>query len=199
MNCEQPRFGTDVDGQLKDWWRGEGIDELRKRFGPEVNIYFGVLDPAMADIFDCEFPLEELLHSLDTRQASQAEGVTVDDDYFFGETGLQANVDGKLAFVLRTGLDSSEAQTRADLVEPGDFPMAGAGTYRGYKGGVSGLAAADDWIVFCWIVDKVIQLRAAAAQAAISACKNRDPNAGADIKYLGRRESRDAIVGVDAA
>jgi hypothetical protein len=97
--------------------------------------------------------------------------VVGDDDDRVAE--LAVNVEHKLRFVLRTGLDSSEAVTRPDLVEPGDFAFAGAGHYRGYTGGVSGLKQESDWWVFCRLVDRLIGIRTRLARAAMGASKNR--------------------------
>jgi hypothetical protein len=72
--------------------------------------------------------------------------------------GTMENVGSKLRFVLREGKDSVEAETLKHLVQPGDFPWQGAGTYRGFTGGVSGRTKREDWLIFCHLVDHLISL-----------------------------------------
>lgn len=177
-------FGVDIQAQLSEWWFGQKLPELRRRFGNNINLYFALLDPTSIDMYDPGSPLEEMLYELASHEGELAPD---DDAYdlFYGPTGLRANVGGKLRFVMRTGRDSDVAETRPDLLEPGDFPFEGAGTYYEYRGGVSGLKKEDDGMVFREIVEKVIELRAAAAQVAVDACKGRAPGDGPTVKYLG--------------
>lgn len=175
VNAGKPRFGVDIDAELLDWWYEEYLPELRRRHGDDINVATVVLDPMMYDLLDWERSLAQELYRLVSGDR--------DSEVFAGEVGLVANIGGKLAFVLRTGLDSLEAEKRPDLVEPGDFPWEGAGTYRGYKGGTSGLAKESDWRVFMDVVDKTIELRAAAAQTPLASW-DRLPDAGPSLKYL---------------
>lgn len=100
--------------------------------------------------------------------------------------GTMENVERKLRFVLRTGLNSVEARTRPDLIQPGDFPHEGAGTYRGYTGGVSGRKAPEDWRIFCHLVDKLIELLGTVGTKVLNKCDElrKDPNALVGTKYL---------------
>lgn len=104
-----------------------------------------------------------------------------EQDNINGERGLLANVEHKLHFVLRTGLNSSEAGNQSHLVEPGDFPYAGAGTSDGFVGGVSGFTQEDDWRIYCKFAKALIKVRDAAAWAAIEECRI----GVTGMKYLG--------------
>lgn len=84
--------------------------------------------------------------------------------------GTMENVDAKLHFVVREGLDSVEAETHLYLVQPGDFPFQGAGTYRGFTGGVSGRTKREDWMIFCHLVDYLIDLLNQVAERANETC-----------------------------
>jgi hypothetical protein len=181
-------FGVDIQAQLAEWWFAEKLPELRQRFGADKDLYFAQLDPATAELYDTVEPLEETLYELVSRQGEIEPG-TDDYELFYGPTGLRANVVGKMRFVLRTKLNSAVAEFRPDLLESGDFPFEGAGAHLGYWGGVSGLKKEDDWTVFCEIVEKVRELRATAALVAVAACKNRKPDAGPEVKYLGKYEN----------
>ncbi len=166
-------FGVDVKQQLIDWIEGEFAAELVAKYGKgNTDFWVTICPPAtltyISTLSDAE--MESMLIEYGHGSAEEMEG----------EEGLQENVERKLTFVARTGLPSSEARNRPDLVERGDFPWEGAGIYRGYFGGVSGFKEESDWWAFCRIVDKLIELRVAVGQRAIKASKDRLPG----MKYM---------------
>ncbi|HSX41155.1 MAG TPA: hypothetical protein VLF21_00760 [Candidatus Saccharimonadales bacterium] len=162
------RFGLLIQRQLDTWFHQVMVPNLQQKYGDDVEVSVVILDPARVP--DPSDPCSTGLYFVSVG----------DETRISAEEGLTDNVDHKLRFVLRTGLPSSEAALRPDLVEPGDFPWAGAGTYRDYTGGASGLKEESDWWVFCRVVDHVIHLRTDAALRPIQACKERRPG----WKYL---------------
>lgn len=178
------RFGVDVGAQLRTWFRDVYLPDLHKKFGESSEIVVCILDPTLPH--DWRNPLTNLAYRLVGSS---------DPEHADGAEGLCANIAGKLAFYLRTGLASRLAESRPDLVEPGDFPHEGAARYRNYHGGASGLpCGADDWEVYCDCVDKLIELRAAAAATAIQESRDRVPGR----KYLGGSPLRAASRGSSA-
>ncbi len=172
------RFGTDADRKLREWWEGTRMPALQDRYGSNVSVGVIVLDNR--ERHDWRNPLAHVMHVLTTP------GVQMDV-----AGGLGANIGGKLAFVLRyfqlTGqwTDSSLAETRHDLVEKGDFPYGGAGQHLGYPGGVSGLPLGrQDWDVFIDVIEELAVIRGIAAEPAIEALNNRQPDDPLHIKYL---------------
>lgn len=158
-------FGVDIDAMLQAWFSEIFIPELREKYGEDVKL---------AAIILGALPLLDVKATSLSELPHQHILVTSGDlDVVGSSEGLVANVEHKLEFVLRTGLPSSFARQRPDLVEPGDFPWAGAGIYKSYPGGVSGLNEESDWWAYERIVDKLIELRSAAAEAAIAASKAR--------------------------
>lgn len=176
-------FDVDVMEEFRRWWHTEGAAEYEAKYG-NTAMAFVVLNPASTSYYIVERPLDESLYEL--LVAPRGTGADEFDALFSGPTGLLNNVAGKLRFVIRTGQNSVQAETQEWLLEPGDFPFEGAGIYRGFTGGVSGLANQDNWKVFCWLIDKFVEIRRAAARAAIERMKNRDKtNDDPLIKYLG--------------
>ena len=151
-------FGIRIDFVLRDWFQEAFLPELREKYGDDVQIA-AIVAPHQYWAIP-----EECFAHLPQPILSSTGGTAVE---------LGENVRRKLRFVLRTGLPSSFARQRPDLVEPGDFPWAGAGVYKGYVGGVSGLNEESDWWAFERIVDRLIELRTAAALPAIQASKDR--------------------------
>lgn len=100
--------------------------------------------------------------------------------------GTMNNVESKLRFVLREGLDSVEAETNLHLVQPGDFPWQGAGTYRGFTGGVSGRKKREDWLIYCHLINHLIDLMNQVATEAFNACEvlRHLPNCPLRLKYM---------------
>lgn len=169
-------FGIDVEAQITDWFDGEFTEEFRRRFSGR-DIGFFVLDNDRRSEWDSEIPGVHTLLTL----------FTGDEDVAFADDGVIDNVNHKLRFVLRTGLNSVEAEKAFRyLVQPGDFPWEGAGTYRSFTGGVSGLLKEDDWRVFCQIIDKLIELLDAVAEKAQSICEieRKKDDAPVGTKYL---------------
>jgi hypothetical protein len=156
----QEYFGEEIDVALQNWLMDEFKAVLHRKYGEDAEVGVVILDPAAS-------------YSWQNRIAGDYISCGNADDPRYSE--LVENVEHKLRFVLRTGLNSSEATIRPDLVEPGDFPYEGAGFYRGYCGGASGLNEETDWWVFRRTVDKLIELRSAAAAPAIAASKGRVP------------------------
>jgi hypothetical protein len=109
-----------------------------------------------------------------------------DVDAGMAPDGTMENVGGKLRFVLREGMDSVEAETSLHLVQPGDFPWQGAGTYRGFTGGVSGRTKREDWLIFCHLVDHLIDLMNQVAERAHATCEilRNLPCCPKGIKYM---------------
>ncbi|HSX01598.1 MAG TPA: hypothetical protein VLF67_05135 [Candidatus Saccharimonas sp.] len=159
MDVPGYRFGAPIGDAFLDWFHNQFVPQMKAKYGPD---------------FEFATIIRRHDRSIDVAVAN-GEG-----EKFTGPEGLFANIEHKLAFVDRTGLNSSEARNRPDLVEPGDFPFEGAGTYRGYTGGVSGGKEESDWWIFCQVVDRWIELRASSAAPAIAACKDRQPG----WKYL---------------
>ena len=162
-------FGVDVDQQLIDWILSEFADELGRKYG-RLDLAGNHVCPDFGVTIEKDDPSWPFNYAYGNSASSEE------------EEGFFDNIEGKLRFHRRTGLPSSEARTRPDLIEPGDFPYAGAGTYRGYTGGVSAFSEEADWWVFCRIVDKYIELRAVVATAAIQVSRSTPRPVG--MKYL---------------
>lgn len=162
-------FGSNIDAEIQEWFRVPFQDEMIEKYGEDTQLAAMILPPMrlslIPQLVSCSYGLVLVSH---------------DDEKVLGSDGLVDNVIHKLNFVLRTGLPSSEARLRPDLVEPGDFPRAGAGIYRGYTGGVSGLHEESDWWAFQRLIDRLIEFRATAALPAINASKERVPG----MKYM---------------
>lgn len=179
------RFGHDIQQEMQEWWEQDHCpNTLAPTYG-NTPLFVLVYGPDQSPLKVMEVsdavPLLTLAYNYDLS------GPGSPDD-------LRNNVAGKLNFVWRTFQDSAVAERRPDLVEPGDFPYGGAGEYRSYVGGASGLPGGDkDWKVVTDVIDKLILVRGAAAEAALSALHNSehkrpgiDPVDAARIKYLGR-------------
>ncbi len=164
------RFGRDIDAEYQAWIAGELQAEFFDRYGVEATFAGVILDNRTRWSWDWTNPLAHVLHQVSIGSPERVRE-------------LVRNIGGKLHFVLRENEDSVVAESRHDLLEPGDFPFQGAGTYRGYTGGVSGLLSESDWWLFCRLVDKLIELRAEAAKPAVMACKNR-PKGNDTKKFL---------------
>ena len=152
-------FGINVEEQFLEWFNGEFATEFAERF-PDKGMTLIVLDgdEPITIMENWETPLN---FTLITAHLGDEEAAIAAD-------GTEDNVVGKLRFCLRTMMDSAEAERRPDLVREGDFPHEGAGEYKGYYGGVSGLKKEEDWEIFCRCVDKLIELLAAVNSAAIA-------------------------------
>lgn len=168
---------------------------FRKQDELESPRYFGVdVGRIMQEFFDGVFvPLTVAANGdkpfvvmvLDDRKGNDDSRRSISCDYgdtrmIIGPEGLYANVKHKLNFVLRTGMNSSEARSYPHLVEPGDFPYGGAGRAYGFVGGCSGFSEEQDWKVFLNFANKLREVRSAAACAAIKACEEGVPG----MKYL---------------
>ncbi len=156
-------FGVHIDAMLQAWFGEIFVPELRHKYGNDTEVAALVLVDTPWLSPEVQLEKMEARHLL----------LSSDNERVTGDEGLLENVRRKLSFVLRTEMPSSFARQRPDLVEPGDFPWAGAGTYKGYTGGVSGLNEESDWWAYERIIDQLIKLRAEAAQAAIAASKER--------------------------
>ena len=147
-------FGLDIQQEMERWWLGEFRPTLTAKYGA-FSIFVRILDPATQ---------HDWLHLDETHSVLVALQHVVSSEDF------EQNVYRKLRFTIRTGLDSSEARRQPHLVEPGDFPHAGAIVYRGIAGGASGLPEESDVWVVQQVIDHVVELRSARAQLAIQAC-----------------------------
>lgn len=164
-------FWVDVQSQLEEWWWSVGEKEFFAAHPDErgKNYFAIILDPNYPH--DWQRPFAGPSYFLTNVRESE----------LLHPTGTPSNVAGKMRFVLRTGLDSVEAETRYDLVLPGDFPWEGAGETDGYPGGVSGFAKKSDTVLRARITEKIVGLRTAAADPIYRAAR-RHPEA---TKYLG--------------
>ena len=147
-------FGIDVAAELQAWWDGEFSAELDRKFaGQAVSVV--VLTP-FAD-HDWRDPLATAFVTL-------SHGGERPD--------LVENVEHKMRFALRTGLESFAAHANAHLIEPGDFPHGGATHSYGWVAGASGLVEESDIWVARAVLDRLAGIRAAAATAAIAASRS---------------------------
>ena len=155
-----PYFGAKVAVAMLDWWNNSFLLKVRAEIGSKAFTVV-VLDP-MADL-SWRTPYgtgqANILIQMSDGKSSEIAGAE----------GLTANVEHKLRWVLRTGFDSVESTKRKNrhLIVPGDFAFAGAGTYRGLKGGCSGFDQFDDVKVFEWFVDELALIRSDVAEEAV--------------------------------
>src|SRR6202011_2295551 len=89
------RFGVDVNMELQAWFATIFMEKLREKYGDDAMLAVIVLNHH-----------GETMHEL----------ITHSDENVIGPMGLLDNVSHKLNFVKRTGLQSSEAANRADLI-----------------------------------------------------------------------------------
>lgn len=156
LKREKMDFEEVTTAELNEWFDGEFTRDFHEKYGDEAEISVVIFDGSINGN-----PVPGWQRGIGT------------DAKIDGPEGLTSNVLHKGRFVLRTGLDSSEARNHPELVEPGDFPWEGAGTYRGKKGGASGLNEESDWWVFRRVVDKYWEIRANVGQRGIQASKDR--------------------------
>lgn len=153
------RFGQDHPAQIGRWFQDEFREDLETKYGERADtIVVVVLPPIALHHFNWRSPLDEVLYILEYGSSVVIES-------------LIENIAGKFRFTLRTGLPSSQAHTRPDLVEPGDFPWAGAQIYRGYPVGVSALVEESDVWVGERVVDELIVPRSLTGERAIRASR----------------------------
>ena len=143
-------FGINVDQQFSEWFHFEFVPLFEKKYGPNKHITLLVLDPDLRG--QARMNWENPRYTLMINEHIGASKYSTVHD------GTLANVIGKLQWVLREDSNSVEGETNLDKARPGDFLWEGAGTYRGYTGGVSGLKKEEDWEVFCKCIDKLIEL-----------------------------------------
>jgi hypothetical protein len=163
-------FGVDIDAAMQEWWQGYTVG-FHREFGEEAAILVQVFDSRQPNLYTvgCA-PLVRY----DFRTGPF-------NTHFIGQEGLQENIERKFYAIQRLGERSLIFEERPDLLEPGDFPYDGAGIYRNYPGGASGLpTGALDWRVFADVVDVLIEMRSAAAARAVNASKGDLPG----WKYL---------------
>lgn len=164
----EARFGMPIGGMLDRWFNGEFREDLEEKYGDKASTIAVVILRPVA-----------LYHIQPSAAAYTLCILSYGDDVRIKE--LLSNIYGKFNFTLRTGLPSSKACQRPDLVEPGDFPHAGAQIHRNYPVSVSALhEESDDW-VGQRVVDNLIQLRHIAGDRAIDASKRGDEG----WKFLG--------------
>lgn len=170
-------FGIDVGRQFHEWFNGEFAERFAQRH-PGEGITLVILDPdkVLASMLAWRDPLVNMMIVAHIG----------DDEAAFGSGGTQQNVAGKLQFVLRNQLDSSEARKQPELVRPGDFPYQGAGFWGSVIGGVSGLSQEDDWATFQICAEKLTELLRAANTAAMDQAEKlgAQDDCPIDTKYL---------------
>jgi hypothetical protein len=152
-------FGLDIQQEMELWWDGEFMPVLAAKYG-SFSVFVRILDPAAQH---------------DWARLDEVHSVLVALQHVVSSEDFEENVYRKLRFTVRTGLDSSEARRQPHLIEPGDFPHAGAIAYRGIAGGASGLPEESDVWVVQQVIDHVVALRAARAQLAVQACRSGVP------------------------
>ncbi len=170
-------FGIDVARQFADWFDGEFAERFAKRF-PDKTMTLIVLDPDQL--------ISSCLHWEDPKKHIVLDGYLGSWEGVMKAGGTWENVLGKLRYVLRTMENSVEAETDYINLRPGDFPWEGAGEYKGFTGGVSGLAKEEDWEIFCFCVDKLFELITRVGQAAAIKTEQlrKAPDADPRAKYL---------------
>ena len=147
-------FGTDLGRVMARWWT-----------------------TTFADVLDTKFPGSPLAvvvlrsdSAPDWRDPIAATSVLVELRHGPGDTDpFVANIAHKLHFTVRTGLDSGHAQRYSHLLEPGDFPHAGAVVHRGFTAAVSGLTEEADAWVAQQVIDHLIAVRREVADRAVAA------------------------------
>jgi hypothetical protein len=169
------RFETYLDSEeFKKWLEDEFPPTDPEHVSPISAV---ILDNDFRRFWDWRTPLKHVLWqyvlSGDTAAALAPDGTI-------------QNVGGKLRFVLRENKNSVEAQTHLYLVQPGDFPFQGAGTHRGFTGGVSGRKQEEDWAIFCHLVDHLISLLDQVVTQASETCQalRRLPGCPPGLKYM---------------
>jgi hypothetical protein len=163
-------FGVDVEALMREWFYATFVPAVIADYGDSP---FAVVVLSNRVRHDWTNPFKS--GSVLLRFAYGSE------EKVNGEEGLYANVERKLRFVLRTGLDSSWSETHPHLLEPGDFPYRGAGTANDFVGGVSGFSQDQDWAVFERFTSAFTDVRESAAMNAVAECIARVPG----MKYLG--------------
>lgn len=157
---EMPSYGGDLTLLMEEWFDAVFLPEFYKKYGEDADIAVVILRTGVTiDTFELHADSGALILSNANADRTQE---------------LTANVAGKLRFVLRTGRPSSDARHRPDLLEAGDFPFEGAGTYMNRTGGASGLMEESDWWVFKRVVEAYNKFRAGLVMPAVEACVNRD-------------------------
>ncbi len=167
LKAEKMDFEAVVLRELDEWFDTEFAELFHDKYGPdaEISVVF----------FDTSLP-----YAGGNPLIGWQRGLAAEADRISGPGGLMDNVVHKGRFVLRTGLPSSEAARHPELVEAGDFPWEGAGTYRNKTGGASGLKEECDWWVFRRVVDQYWEIRADVGTRGIFASKQRLPG----MKYM---------------
>lgn len=171
-------FGVNVEAQFLTWFYGEYATDVEQRHeGRGVTLVLLGAPNRLSLIDEWDSPLEcaEFVAHIGDVEAARA------------DNGTLQNVEGKLRFFLRTGVRWTEEDPPIHLVEEGDFPWEGAGEYRGFIGGMSGLPGGKlDWDDFTRCVDKLIELIAAVTSAAIERANELRKQEGSPLgtKYL---------------
>lgn len=153
-------FGIDVEKKFIDWFHGKFATEFAERFPDKKGISLVILDPDNIVKVRAEWS-DPLANAILVSYLGDQEAHTKAD-------GTLQNVAGKLSFCLRGGYTHSRQAEESFLwVRPGDFPWEGAGEYRGFYGGVSGLDKADDWAVYQQCIGKLIEILEAVGKKAL--------------------------------
>lgn len=165
-------LGTDVRGQMEEWWWQEYVPGFRARHGQGAGIAVLLFHQSVRwDMLRPNLHIAVRL-TTDIQRATQHQG-------------WNANILGKWMVLGYTGAQrSSYIVDHPELVEAGMFPHDGAGWIRGIPAGASGLPTGpEDFDEACLVVDRYIQLRTAAAELALAASADRSAP-GRPMKYL---------------
>ena len=147
-------FGTDLEAAVQGWWSTVFQAVAQEKF-PSSTLAVVVLR-------------SDVVH--DWRDPAVAGTALLELRHGDGDTDLLVrNIQHKLHFTLRTGLDSMHARRNPQLIEPGDFPHGGAVAHRGFVGGASGLVEESDVWVVQQVIDQLVVIRADAARKAVLA------------------------------
>lgn len=170
--------GINVLELFTTWFHGSYAEKFFKKYGADAHMSLVILDNDGQARLSANWntPLKYAIITLSLGDPKLAEGAV----------GTIKNVEGKLKFFCRTGLDSVEAETRPYLVRPGDFPYEGAGEHQYTFGGVSGLKKEEDWAEFQACVEQLNHLIGLVVKVAVAKAKRmRDAGpVGANVKYL---------------
>lgn len=174
-----PFFGVDIQSELYKWWLNGGAASVLSNIdGEDLTGYpLGFVMLQQGAQVDWRAPLTSVQYVLTYNPTNDAD--------FAGPAGLFQNVAGKARFALREGCDSLVAETEPWRLHPGDFPYGGF--LFGDRAGASGLPGGKkDHLAVVQIVDKIRELRAAAAAPYVTAVGKRTKGARDEhvVKYM---------------
>lgn len=174
-------FGVNVLAWLTTWFNGEFTTMFNERWHQGMTLVVLNTDDFVELMQGWRDPLKFAM--INFYIGGRDEALKTD--------GTRDNVAGKLRWVLRhlwrsMMANSVHSETKHDQVRVGDFTWEGAGLYRGYIGGVSGLKKKEDWMLFCFFIDKLIELLDLVNTAAMQKADElrKQPDCPEGVKYL---------------